>query len=143
MKRITSILLCAIAIIFAQGNAFAENDINDEPVLTESAGAFDDRYINEVLTINGPTVIEVNTLNVYGFNEDSRWRIQHPGATYEWELVNVENNSTAFYLGYNRAHICSFICYEPLTLSLRIRVTDGDYVGQAESYITVLPAGSL
>ena len=143
MKRITLIFLCAITIIFAQGNAFAENGIKGEPVLTESAGALEE-YYDEVLTINGPTVIEVNTVNVYGFDQDSYWRTHYPGATYEWKLVNVENNSTAFYLGYNTAHICSFICYEPLTLSLQLTVETAEgYKGHAESYITVLPAGSL
>ena len=139
MKRITSIFLCAIAIIFAQGNAFAENEIKDEPVLTESAGSSE--VIDYVLTINGPTMIEVNTVNVYGFNEFSMF--VGKSATYTWELVNVEDDTTPFFMGYNTGHICSFICHEPKTLSLRLTVNCEGKTGKAESYITVLPAGSL
>lgn len=146
MKRITSILLCAIAIVFAQVNAFAENEIKDEPVLTESVGSSETISNYAILHINGPSLIEVNTMNVYGFDEYRSYL--GSSYRYEWELVNVEDYvSTPYYMGYNAGLTCSFICHEPVTLSLRLNVynmNDPDHpIGHAESYITVLPAGSL
>ena len=144
MKRLIHILALGLATLFMQSTAFAETTANSDPSMADNASAATVSS-QAILTINGPSLIEVNTVNVYGFDQYPRYLANE--YRYEWTLENAEDpSSTPFFMGYNVAHICSFICYEPVTLKLKLDVTriDGNGPGAyGETYITVLPAGSL
>lgn len=145
MKRLIHILALGLATLFMQSTAFAETTANSDPSMTDNNSAATVSS-SAILTINGPSLIEVNTVNVYGFDQYNHLVTSYPSLRYEWELDNAEDPSaTPFFMGYNAGHICSFICYEPVTLKLKLDVfsTNGQKVAHGETYITVLPAGSL
>lgn len=143
MKKKLGFILCFFSFFTFQSNLLAEKLTKAESVQTKEVSESMDDY--EILTITGPTVIEVNTVNVYGFAE---FNSLYYGLNYhyQWTLLCAEYPATSpFYMGYNTSHTCSFICYEPVNLFLWLDVYDSNnnVAGHAETTITVLPAGSL
>lgn len=141
MKTFLTFISCALSLFIAQGTLSAEQLIKETPSQLEQPGESEASWA--IFTIYGPTLIEVNTVNVYGFNQFSS---NHgPGYTYEWTLLCADDPSISpFYMGYNTGSTCSFICYEPVNLFLWLDVKyNGEVVGHAETMVTVLPTGSL
>lgn len=143
MKTVYSLLLCALSLFLAQGVASAQCNKNSDPSQAGITNDSEARY--SVFTITGPNLIEVNTVNVYGFSQYSE--CSGSEYTYRWTLLCADDPSISpFYMGYNTGSTCSFICYEPVNLFLWLDVWksghDGVW-GHAETMVTVLPAGSL
>lgn len=138
MKTVYSILVCALSLLFAQGIASAQNNDNGEGSKIEITNGTE-----EQLTITGPMLIEVNTVNVYCFNK--LYNYSGPGYSYQWTLLCADDPTISpFYMGYNTGSSCSFICYEPVNLFLWLDVKYCNItIDHAETMVTVLPAGSL
>lgn len=142
MKIPSLFLVCVLSFILAQNALLAETLIKEEPEMAQLTNETTANY--NILTITGPNLIEVNTVNVYGFTQYNHY--SGPNYHYEWILICADDPSISpFFMGYNVGSICSFICYEPVNLFLWLNVynADDDLVGHAETMVTVLPEGSL
>lgn len=142
MKTPSLFLVCVLSFILAQNALLAETLIKEEPEMAQLTNETTANY--NILTITGPNLIEVNTVNVYGFTQYNHY--SGPNYHYEWILICADDPSISpFFMGYNVGSICSFICYEPVNLFLWLNVYNADdvLVGHAETMVTVLPEGSL
>lgn len=142
MKTLLLPLACVLSFFLAKNVVLAKTLIEERPDITQLTNETAADYA--ILTITGPNLIEVNTVNVYGFTQYNHY--SGPNYHYEWILICADDPSISpFFMGYNVGSICSFICYEPVNLFLWLNVynADDDLVGHAETMVTVLPEGSL
>lgn len=143
MKSPFFLFLFVISLFISHNTISAQNQDYNEPSQKEITNDTESGY--SIYTITGPNLIEVNTVNVYGFSQYSE--CSSPEYTYQWTLLCADDpNISPFFMGYNTGSTCSFICYEPVNLFLWLDVWRSGYAGvwgHAETMVTVLPAGSL